>query len=442
MTENRGNRALRAIANQGWAILPDNLDQIVEIAGRAQQEDIEALSTRLGRPLENTHTVTVRDGVAIIPVNGPLFRYANMFTRLSGATSYEVLATDIQQALDDPVIKAIILEIDSPGGMVAGNSELAEFIYQSRNIKPIVAYASYLTASAAYWIASAAQEIVAADTAVLGSIGTVLSYYKKKDETTGEIVSSQSPKKRVDMETDEGRTEVQQMIDALADVFINTVARNRNVSRETVLEKFGQGGVLVGQHAVDAGLADRIGTLEALIEELSEKSESSKTVNGGIISMTTETQAQNAQPQINLEFLRANHAELVLAIQAEGAEAERARIKGIEENAKLKPGHDDLINEMKFDGKTQPAEAAQRLLQADANLRQATLDNLKSDAPAPVEASKENEVVSMEGMPLEDRCKAEWEKSDKIRAEFSDLENYVAYKKAESNGQVRILSGK
>jgi len=116
-------KILAAIQTEIWAITPEALNQIIAIAQGLG--DPEAVAAKLGRQLTNTHSVSVRDAVATIPVIGPIFRYADIFTQISGATSIQTLATDLQTAVDDPAIKAIILEIDSPGGMIAGVSEFA-----------------------------------------------------------------------------------------------------------------------------------------------------------------------------------------------------------------------------------------------------------------------------------------------------------------------------
>ncbi|HEX2881596.1 MAG TPA: S49 family peptidase [Polyangiaceae bacterium] len=232
--------------------------------------DPQAVAAKIGRPLDNARTVTIRDGVAILPVSGPIFRYANLFTEISGATSIEVLATDFRNALEDRAVQAIILEINSPGGEVDGTSEFAQHIFDARGKKPVTAYVSHLGASAAYWIASACDETVCADTACLGSIGVVGAARISKDKNLIEFVSSQSPNKRPDPHTETGRAQLQKHVDDLADVFIGTVARNRDMSAEDVISRGGAGGILVGQLAVDAGLADRIGTLEGLISELSD----------------------------------------------------------------------------------------------------------------------------------------------------------------------------
>ena len=231
-------RIWNRVAGEPWAVTETALQTILDIANR-ENESPEAVAARLGRELRNTHTVTERDGVAIVPVVGPLFRYANLFTQISGATSYEILAQDLNVALENPAIKAIILDIDSPGGEVNGVSELAGMIYQARGRKPIVAYASGDAASGAYWIASAADQIVVSETSALGSIG-VVGLYRRKDgkdaASVVEIVSSQSPNKRPDPSTEEGHTRLQARIDAMAHVFITTVARNRNLSPTVVMD--------------------------------------------------------------------------------------------------------------------------------------------------------------------------------------------------------------
>lgn len=258
--------ALELVTSTHWAILDDFLQAIVEISAR-QDVTPEAVQARLGGPLDNTRTVTTRDGVAIIPVTGPIFRRANLFTRISGATSIEVLATDLTTALDDPAITAVILEIDSPGGQVAGIGEFASLVHAAR--KPVHAYVDGLGCSAAYWIASACRTVTIDPGAILGSIGVLSTLTKdRKDPRSITIVSSQSPKKRPDLDTDEGKAQVQQTVNALADVFVAAVAKYRGVSPDTVVTDFGEGGVLVGQAAVDVGLADQLGTFESLLARL------------------------------------------------------------------------------------------------------------------------------------------------------------------------------
>jgi capsid assembly protease len=317
-------RVIAAILGAEWAITPEALQGILSIAKR-ENESPEAVEARIGRPLENTHRAEMRGSVAVIPVVGPLFRRANMFTRVSGATSYDMVAQDLREALDNPAAKSIVLNIDSPGGMASGVAELASHIYEARTKKPVVAYVGGMGASAAYWLASAATSIVSNKTALLGSVGVVVGVGKKGEE---EIVSSQSPYKRVDPATAEGRARVQALVDNLAAIFIADVAKYRGASDEHVSAKFGQGDVMLGHAAVDAGMIDKLGTFEGLIAELN----ASHTIGP----------RQQERATMDYEKLKAEHPELFAKIHAEGVAsanveaarteattAERTRVLGI-----------------------------------------------------------------------------------------------------------------
>lgn len=243
---------------------------MAEIA-RESRKTPEAIAREMGKDMKDTNAVSIRDGVAVIKVSGPLFRYANLMTRICGATSYELLAQDFNKAMQNPQIKGILLDIDSPGGEVNGCSELSDMIYQARGTKPIVAYASGACCSGAYWIASACDKILATDTAILGSIGVVSIFEKDDEDKTIEIVSSQSPNKRPDINTEEGKAKIQARVDELAEVFIAKVARNRGISKEDVVNNFGAGDVSVGKSAVRQGLSDGLSSFEAIIINLSKE---------------------------------------------------------------------------------------------------------------------------------------------------------------------------
>lgn len=263
---------------QHWLILPDALERILSICERDFTH--EALAQFQGKPLDNTRTVEKRaNGVAVVPISGPIMRYSNIFTEISGATSTQVLATDIRSALNDPSVIGLVLNIDSPGGDARGINELADMIHAARGIKPIVAYAGGTMASAAYWIGSAADQVVADDTALLGSIGVVSTIEdtserdSKSGKRTYQIVSSNAPNKRPDVNTEAGRAQFQAVVDALESAFIGKVARNRGVLADDVKSNFGKGGVLVGQDAVNAGMADKLGSLESVISQIAAKAQ-------------------------------------------------------------------------------------------------------------------------------------------------------------------------
>ena len=437
-------RAINFIAGQPWAITAEALELIDSIAHRAN-ESPEAVATKLGRPLQGTRTMEVRGNVAVLPVMGPIFRYANLFTEISGASSIDTMAMDFQTALDDPKVDAIVLEIDSPGGMVAGVSEFADMVRAAD--KPVTAYVGAMAASAAYWIAAAADEIVMDKSAEVGSVGAVMQMRVGADKSTREIVSSQSPNKRPNPDTDDGRTELQARIDALAQVFIESVADFRGVDAETVINGFGRGGMKLGEAAVAAGMADRLGSLESTIAGLS-----------GGTERGIQMSASNNGPEITRDYIAAEHPAIADAFRKEGenaafstenvgkiedgaATAERERIQSVLETGEGH-GQDELVKTLAFDGSTTAAEAALKILAADKVTRGDQLKAIKDDAPDPVKASADADdgkpQVDM-NLPAEERAKAAWANDPNIRGEFVTEADYVGWLKAEESGRVKQM---
>lgn len=393
--------AFALAASRPWVIQPESLETVLAIANG--MGDPQALQAKLGRPLDNTRRVTMRDGVAVIPVTGPIFRYANLFTEISGATSTGVLARDIQTALDNPYVRGIVLEMNSPGGEATGINELAKQIRAGSKHKRIVAYGGGAVASGAYWLAAACSEIVVDESAMLGSIGVVMSYLdtRKRDEKSDvrsvDIVSSQSPDKRIDPNTDEGRGKVQAVVDAMANVFVSAVADFRKTTPEKVLSDFGRGGVLIGRDAVKAGMADRTGSLETVIAELAGSASNSKrgttmsSTSGQVTVSTTEDlhkalAAGYAHDQISI----ASSDQAIAAARAAGIEegkkastdaavaAERQRITEVQ--ALAREGFDAEL-QAALDNGDSPQAFALSLMKA-AQERGITLDAMRKGAPA------------------------------------------------------------
>jgi ClpP class serine protease len=272
---------------QHWLILPEALEKILAIANRdfdgealvaarADWEKREALATQSGSRLDRTRTVEKRaNGVAVVPVVGPVMRYSNLMTDFSGATSLAVFAKDFAATMSDPLVNAIVLNFDTPGGDARGINEGAAQIAAAvaQGTKPILAYAGGTSASAGYWLMSAVGKgnITIDRTAVVGSIGVVTTVEDttERDAKTGkrtyQIVSSNAPNKRPDPATDAGRAQFQAVVDELEKTFVQSVATYRGVKPAKVISDFGRGGVLVGDAAVKAGMADHIGSLESTI---------------------------------------------------------------------------------------------------------------------------------------------------------------------------------
>lgn len=313
-----------------WAMERDAVQNLVAIANRENEVTPEALEAYQAAAADRGERLRMRDDIAILDVSGPLFKRANLFVRVSGATSYEIAARDLQVALDDPSCTGIILNVDSPGGDVSGCDELAASIFEARKVKPITAYVSGMAASGAYWIAAAAERVVVSDAAQLGSIGVVfgMTDRSKANEKRGvehiEFVSSQSPAKRPDRDTEEGRSQIQKRVDDLADVFISAVAKYRGVTPETVIQEFGAGGVEIGANAVALGMADEVGQFEATLAALSKrgKNRRSPRSTGDFFMSDTNPGAAENENQVDVAKIE--------AAAAEKAKTEaQARIKAI-----------------------------------------------------------------------------------------------------------------
>lgn len=280
---------LHELYNTPWLITRAGMDMVLAIAsregvteavlkayeaGKDREFEPKAIESAVGEPLREFGRARVREGVAVIPVRGPIVRHADLFSSISGATSLSSLALDMSAALSSDSVNSILLNVDSPGGEANGVAEFSRMVRAADAKKPVTAYAGGMAASAAYWIASAAGEFVLGETAQAGSIGVVAEWMSQRDMEEklgikrGTVTSDGSPKKRLDPSSEEGQAEIKALVNELMGHFTGAVARYRGVTREEVLRDFGQGGLLVGQKAVKVGMADRVGTFERTLRDL------------------------------------------------------------------------------------------------------------------------------------------------------------------------------
>lgn len=122
----------------------------------------------------SSQLLSVEDGIGVVAIEGPILRKPDLFARMFfGATSSEEIGAALREAGSSPDIKAVMLNIDSPGGTVAGTPELAGAVASLNEQKPVYAFSSGLMCSAAYWVASQARAIYTTPSAQVGSIGVV-----------------------------------------------------------------------------------------------------------------------------------------------------------------------------------------------------------------------------------------------------------------------------
>lgn len=421
-----------------------------------------------GRPLPFRRT---QDGSAIITVVGELVNRGAWIGASSGLVSYEAIKYQLSQAAIDPKTKAIVLDLETPGGEAVGAFEVAATVRAAAQVKPVVAVVNGMAASAGYAIASGATRIVTMPTGVSGSIGVVMAHldysqYLAEEGVKPTLIFAGAHK--VDGNPFEAlpeavRADFQREVDAFYAKFVGAVATGRRgLSAEAIRST--EARTYLGEEAVRVGLADSVGTLESVLDELSRtssgslQSQISKTrsmkmsENGnapgesaGVLYVDATTQAARPGPIQTSAALCAAYPALTFEIAANAAAAERERILGIEDIAVA--GHEAMVDGMKRDGKTTPEQAAASILRAEKQTRgkaMTAIRNVETEtggvAAAPPPGEKPAEKTA--GPLTRDELIANYEHDAKLRAEFPSAAVYVSYMQAEQSGKVRRLTGR
>ncbi|MGH7419803.1 MAG: S49 family peptidase [Candidatus Rokuibacteriota bacterium] len=365
----------------------------------------------MGEPLARAEQgYTVEQGVAILPIEGVIAKKMNLLSKISGGASTELISRDLQAALSDPAVNQIVLKIDSPGGSVDGTQELAREVREAGAVKPIIAYADGMMASAGYWIEAAADEIyLSGNTAQVGSIGVLATHtdisgaeaaagVKTTEITVGQYKRLTSQYQPL---SDEGRDHIQDQVDQIYAEFVDDIAAFRGVAIDTVLSQMADGRVFIGRRAVKAGLADGVAAFPRLIADMARgKKPALRRATlpvaqaGAGVAPGIESNEEPAM-EISKEKIAADHPEIAEALRAEGhaagltegAAQERERIRAVQ--AQCMPGHEALIEQLKFDGKTTGPEAAVQVLAAEKQRSQAHLADIRAEAPTPLPPSLE-----------------------------------------------------
>jgi capsid assembly protease len=262
--------ALYEMFNRVWAILPDTLKTMTT----ALVHGTEGALQHVGRA--GPRSALSSGGVAVLPLYGVISHRETLFSMIFGGTSTQRFSAALQQALGDPSVSAVIIDIDSPGGTVDGVPELSSEIYNSRGKKKIVAVANSMAASAAYWIGTAADELWVSPSGSVGSIGVFAAHedISKALEEEGVKVTliSAGKYKTEGMPYEplsaEARASMQQMVNTFGDMFINAVARNRGIGSYAVKNGFGEGRMVLAADAIKAGMADGVATLDQTLARL------------------------------------------------------------------------------------------------------------------------------------------------------------------------------
>lgn len=271
---------VRALTSEPWAIQEDKLAAICEFINvKLSGVDIpfEAVAPPQGQRVRQ---------IGLLPLFGVLAHRANLVTNMSGGTSLQKFSRDLTALIQDPEVDAIIMDIDSPGGSVAGVEETGAIIAAATKKKPIIAHANATAASAAYWLGSQASEFWVTPSGQVGSIGVLgvhrdISQAMEKEGIRTTFVTAGKFKAEGAAETpltDEARDFMQARVDQYYDTFVKAVAKGRGVSEKMIRGGFGEGRVVGAKDALAMGMVDGIGTMEQVIKRVSKGQVSNRSV--------------------------------------------------------------------------------------------------------------------------------------------------------------------
>lgn len=249
------------------------LDVILSVLGsRIGLPDIE---TALPVPTQKKASAAPQAGISVIPVYGTLVRRSMGLEAASGLMSYAEIDSRLDAALADPQVSGILLDLDSPGGEAGGVFELAERIRAANDIKPVWAHANDSAYSAAYAIAAAASRLTLSQTAGVGSIGVIALHVDQsvKDAKDGVAYTAIyaghhkndfSPHAPLSLQA---ASTLQSEVDRLYGIFVSQVAQMRGLDSDAV--RATEAGLLFGEAAVTAGLADAVTSFDQVLIEFS-----------------------------------------------------------------------------------------------------------------------------------------------------------------------------
>ena len=242
--------------------------------GISNREGLPAPAVMNGNGRRRGANLVTPEGIAVIPVFGTLVKRAGAIEAASGLTSYGHLEDRIMDVATDPAVRAVVLDIDSPGGEAAGVFDLSDLVHEARSLKPVWAVADEEASSGAYAIASAAERLIVPRTGGLGAIGVVAVHvdrsardamegFRTTTVYAGAAKNDFNPHETLE---DGARQILQAEVDRVYALFVDTVARNRGLTADAV--RATEARLFFGEDAVRAGLADEVGTLRDALAAL------------------------------------------------------------------------------------------------------------------------------------------------------------------------------
>lgn len=274
-------RAAGLLFNQPLLTTPDAMDMAVRWANQVMNLNIVNLAPQadprmwhgdddaeaaLARHEERRRANLQATGVQVIPVHGLLVSRAAHLNACETMTSYESLRIELRQAVADPLVERIVLDIDSPGGSATGAFELATDLRAMAQQKPITGLVNFSAYSGGYLIGAACSELVVSRTSGVGSIGVIAKHMDRSamlEKQGVKVTTVYAGAHKNDLSPHEPLTEqsmkfLQGLVDEGYEMFVQAVAEYRGLNVAAV--RATEAGLFQGQSAIQAGLADRLQT--------------------------------------------------------------------------------------------------------------------------------------------------------------------------------------
>lgn len=255
-----------------WAGTQASLESALLVQQKIQEKllagdlDLKTSDSTDGAPRKHYDTV---DGVAVVQVKGPLINadIPDAYAQLFGITTYPGLQRAFAAAAADKGVKSVLLDVNSPGGSVAGIQDTVDSLQALRESKPVSTFAGDLMASAGYWLGSSTDHITSTKMSTVGSIGVIgthveVSKMLEQQGITPTVLRAGEHKalaSQYEPLSDKARAQMQDRLDAVYTQFVDHVASARGVSYPVAHSKMANGKEFFGEAALSAGLVDHIG---------------------------------------------------------------------------------------------------------------------------------------------------------------------------------------
>jgi len=325
------------VLNRPLLLHPDKADLILHVLqGRIGIEPLAVPDPQSNRFVGShrrdngsVSSMRIAKGVSILPIVGSLVNRGAWIGANSGLVSYEGIAAQLREAEADPEVRAILLDIDSPGGEATGMFATANLVRAVNEVKPVLAFVNDVAASAAYGIASAAREIIVSPTSMVGSIGVVLTHLDRSGELEDRGVKPtliHAGAHKVDGHpfgplSDAVRADLQAEVFKIYDQFVGLVAEGRagRISADAI--RATEARTYLGADAIAQGLADRMASLDDIITALSNPPSGARSQRKGG-PMTKTLQGEAAQGDVS----GISAADMQSAVDAARTEAHAAGV--------------------------------------------------------------------------------------------------------------------